>query len=487
MSNPYLLYIDGQWSAGYNAQYLENRNPARTDDVVGQFAIANEHDVVRAVAAAKRAFPAWRTLPPLKRGEILYRAAHLMEERAEQIARDLTREMGKPLADARGEVARGPQILRYYAGETSQPDGLTYPSAVPGRWLMTRHEPLGVVGIITPWNFPFAIPLWKLIPALAYGNTAVMKAAELTPLSAWHIADVLHQAGLPPGVFNLVTGPGRSVGEAIVHHPDVVAVTFTGSNAVGQRIHLAAAARGAKSQLEMGGKNPVIVTAKADLGLATEMIVRGAMRCSGQKCTATSRVLVERPVYGHLIEALAERIEALKVGDGAEDGVDVGPVISLAQRDSIAEYLAIGRDEARLVCGGNVLEEGHYARGYYVQPTLYADAPLDSRIMQEEIFGPVLGMATVDSLDEAIEAANAIPYGLSASLISRDVGEIMRFVEGIEAGLVHINDETAGAEPHVSFGGYKHSSSHSREQGKSAREFFTQVKTIYMDLPHDNH
>jgi aldehyde dehydrogenase (NAD+) len=406
-----LLYIAGQWVEPQSARWIDNLNPANTDDRIGQVSAADVADVEQAVAAASAAFPAWHALPAPKRGEILYRAAHILEARAEQVARDLTREMGKPLPEAQAEVGRGPMILRYFAGETSQPHGETYPSNVANRWLFTRHEPLGVIGLITPWNFPFAIPLWKLVPALAYGNTVVLKAAELTPLSAWHIAAVLHEAGLPPGVFNLVTGKGRVIGEALVRHPHIAAISFTGSNAVGRHIQALAVERGAKVQLEMGGKNPVVVTARADLDLAVEMVTRGAMRCAGQKCTATSRVLVEKPVYTPFVTALVERIKTLKVGDGMHPDTYVGPVVSQAALDGIAEYLRIGREEAELAAGGSVLTEGDYGRGYYVEPTVFVDAPLEGRLMQEEIFGPVVGVAPVADLDEAIAAANGVQYG----------------------------------------------------------------------------
>jgi aldehyde dehydrogenase (NAD+) len=472
MASRYALFIDGAWCEPASGEWLPNVNPADTGDIIGEFAMAGADDMRSAIDAAKRAHPAWRGMPAPRRGELLYRAANIMEARIEEIATALTREMGKPLHEARLEVARGPFILRYYAGECAQPSGEVYPTSAEQRFLFTRREPLGVVGIITPWNFPFAIPMWKSVPALAFGNCVVMKAAALTPLTAWHIADVFREAGLPPGVFNLVTGAGRKAGQAMVEHPDVIAISFTGSDSVGRAIQQQAIERGAKVQLELGGKNPIVVASDAIFDLAVDLVVRGSMRSAGQKCTATSRVFVEKPIYERFCSALAERVRGLRVGDGMDASTYVGPVVSEDQRESIYSYIEIGKQEgARVAAGGERLTSGPYERGYYVQPTVFVDAAPHSRVMQEEIFGPVVGVAPVNDLDEGIAAANDVRYGLSASIIS------------IQAGMVHVNDETAGAEPQISFGGVKASSSHSREQGKSAREFYTQVKTVYMDYP----
>lgn len=483
MATRYALFINGEWSDPTGDHWTPNVNPANAQDVIGEFAMAGVEDVNRAVAAARSAFPAWRGLPALKRGEILYRAANILEARSEEVARALTREMGKTLPEARGEVSRGPLLLRYYAGELAQPNGEVYPTSAEQRFLYTKREPLGVIGIITPWNFPFAIPMWKTVPAIAYGNTLVMKAAALTPLCGWYMAEIFREAGLPDGVFNLVTGSGSVAGQALVDHPDVTAISFTGSESVGRALERRIVERGAKIQLEMGGKNPVVVMADANFDLAVEMVTRGSMRSAGQKCTATSRVFVEKPIYKRFCDALAERVKSLKVGDGFQADTYVGPVISQEQRDGIYDYIEIGKQEAVVAAGGERLTGAAYDSGYYVQPTVFVDADVNSRIMQEEIFGPVVGVAPVDNLDQAIEAANGVRYGLSASIISQDIHTIMRFVEGIQAGMVHVNDETAGAEPQISFGGYKASSSFSREQGKSAREFYTQVKTVYMDYP----
>ena len=420
----------------------------------------------------------------VKRGDILYKAANLLEARLDDVAKAMTREEGKTLPEARGETARGVAILRYYAGEASQPDGEVYPSALPNRMLYTKREPAGVIGLITPWNFPVAIPLWKIAPALIYGNTLIFKPAELTPLTAWHIVDVLREAGLPNGVLNLVNGTGAVAGNALVENPDVKAISFTGSNRVGRQIQRIMTERGAKVQLEMGGKNPVIVLDDADLNIAVEMVTRGAMKSTGQKCTATSRVFVQKGLYQQFGQALIDRVKSLRVGDGMNPDTYLGPIVSQKQQQNVLNYLDIGRQEGlELGTGGGALTGELYDKGFYVQPTVYLEADRKSRLMQEEIFGPVVALASVDNLDDAIDAANGVPLGLSAAIISQDVGKIMRFIDGIQVGLVHVNDETAGAEPHVPFGGFKESSSHSREQGKTARDFYTQIKTVYMDYP----
>lgn len=480
----YQLLIDGEWRDPASGQWTPNINPANTEDVIGDFASAGIDDVYAAVDAAHRAFPTWRSTPMVNRGNILFKAANILEARLEEVAQAMTREEGKTLPEARGETGRGVAILRYFAGEASQPEGEVYPTALPNRMLYTRREPVGVVGLITPWNFPIAIPLWKLAPALVYGNTVVIKPADLTPLTAWYIVDSLQQAGLPKGVLNLITGSGRVAGNALVAHPDVKAISFTGSNAVGRDIQRKLIDRGGKVQLEMGGKNPVVVLDDADLAVAVEMVTRGAMKSTGQKCTATSRVFVQEGIYKQFSEALVANVKALRVGDGADPNTYLGPAVSRSQQETVLEYLQIGQNEgAKVGAGGSPLTGGAYDKGYYVAPTVFLDADIKSRLMREEIFGPVVALAPVKSLDDAVEAANNVPYGLSASIISRDIGKIMRFIDSIQAGLVHVNDETAGAEPHVPFGGFKESSSHSREQGKAAREFYTQIKTVYLDYP----
>src|SRR5215813_10490488 len=393
----YQLLIDGEWHEPISKQWKPNINPANTDDVIGEFASAGADDAKAAIDAAKRAFPGWRSTPMVKRGDILHKAANLLEARVEEVAQAVTREEGKTLPEARGETARGVAILRYFAGEASQPDGEVYPTAMANRMLFTRREPVGVVGLITPWNFPIAIPLWKASPALVYGNTVVMKSAEITPLTAWHIADVLNQAGLPKGVFNYVNGSGRTAGNVMVESKDVNAISFTGSNSVGREIQRKVTERGGQVQVEMGGKNPVVVLDDAQLDVAVEMVTRGAMRSTGQKCTATSRVFVQKGIAKQFGDALVEKVKSLRVGDGMKPETYLGPAVSEDQMQTVLDYVAIGQKEgAKLGAGGGVYQAE--TKGYYVQPTVFLDADPKSRLMQEEIFGPVVATSVIDSL-----------------------------------------------------------------------------------------
>ncbi|HTE63908.1 MAG TPA: aldehyde dehydrogenase family protein [Solirubrobacteraceae bacterium] len=473
------LHIGGEWRAG--PRTFEDRNPARPAEVVGVFARADAADAAAACAAAAAAARGWRRTPAPQRGEILFRAAELLAQRAEATAEELTREEGKTLAEARGEVGRAVAILRYFAGETSRPVGSVYPSAKAGTFLYAIDEPLGPVLIITPWNFPIAIPAWKIAPALAYGNTVVWKPSELTPLCAARLVEALTEAGLPPGVMNLVTGYPAEIGDALTGDPRVAGISFTGSLAVGREIHAAVVRRGVKVQLELGGKNPVIVLPDADLDLAVDQTVRGAMLSTGQKCTATSRALLVGDVADEFTERLVERVRALRVGDPLDPGTDLGPLVSDAQRTRVAGYLDLARSEGhRLAAGGDLPERDG---GHFVSPTVYLDVDPGSRIGQEEIFGPVVGTIRVRSLEEAIAVANDTRFGLSASLFTRDLGAAFDFAEEIEAGVVHVNSETPGAEPQAPFGGTKDSSSHSREQGDAARHFYTDTKTVYIDRP----
>jgi len=484
MSRTYLNYIGGEWQGARSGVTNPDVNPARKDEVVAVFPSAGRDDAAQAAEAAARAFPGWARTPMPKRGEILLRAAALLEQRLDEVAEALTREEGKTLAESKGEVARGVSLFRYYAGEALQPTGEIYPSASPTTVLYAERVPLGTVALITPWNFPMAIPAWKIAPALAFGNTVVFKPAELTPLTAWHLADVLEKAGLPPGVLNLVVGKGSQVGQALVESPHVKAISFTGSNAVGTKLATQCVERGIKFQLEMGGKNPVIVLQDADLDKAVELTIAGAMLSAGQKCTATSRVIVERSVMGAFRDRLAARASALKVGDGMKPDTYMGPLVSADAEKTVLEYIEVGRKEgARVLAGGGKLTGGDYDRGFYVAPTVFDGVRPDMRIAQEEIFGPVVGLIEAQGFDEAVALANQSRFGLSASVVTRDLGLAMRFIREIEAGIVHVNSQTAGAEPQVPFGGFKHSSSGSREQGKAARDFFTQIKTVYLDPP----
>jgi alpha-ketoglutaric semialdehyde dehydrogenase len=476
-------YIAGEWRPAASGATMENRNPANRDENVGLFASSGGEDVDAAIAAAEEAFRSWRFSSPMTRANILHKAANILESRIPEVGRELTREEGKTLKEGIGETTRAVQILRYFAGEAQQPSGEHYPSVNPHTLLYTTREPLGVVAVITPWNFPIAIPAWKIAPALAFGNTVVFKPASLTPLTAVRLVEALDEAGLPAGVLNLVTGSAANVGDPLVRDPRVVAVTFTGSNETGADLRRSAAERGAKLQLELGGKNPAIVLADADLDHALGQVVAGAMMSTGQKCTATSRAIVDRRIIDRFTEMLADRIGGLKVGDPLDAETQIGPLID----DRAAERLAGEVDSAKqagaeLVVGGERLGSG-LERGAFLAPTLFAGVDPASRLGQDELFGPVLGVIPVDSMEEAMSVANQVKFGLSASIFTRDLGRALAFAREIEAGVVHVNSETAGAEPQVPFGGMKGSSSYSREQGKSAREFFTQVKTVYIDPP----
>ena len=477
-------YIGGEWRPAVSGGTFENRSPANTDDLIGHFAASGAEDVEAAVSAAAEAFESWRKTSAIARANILFKAAEILASRINEIGAELTREEGKTLKEGIGETTRAMQILRYYAGEAQQPSGEHYPSMNPNTLLYTVREPLGVCGLITPWNFPIAIPAWKIAPALAFGNTVVFKPASLTPLCAVRLVEVLHEAGLPAGVLNLVTGSAGDVGDPLVRDERVVAISFTGSNAVGNELKKVAAERGAKLQLELGGKNPAIVLADADMDHAVQHLLTGAMWSTGQKCTATSRAIVDRSIADALTEKLREKVGSLIVGDPMAPETQMGPVIDGKAADRIAGDIEKGKGEgAELLVGGGRLAENGHGKGHFVAPTLFANVASESFLGQEELFGPVLGVIPVDSYEEAITVANSVRFGLSASIFTRDLGRAMAFARDIQAGIVHINSETPGAEPQVPFGGYKGSSSYSREQGKAAREFFTQVKTVYMDPP----
>ena len=477
-------YINGVWQPAASGATFENRNPADRDDLVGVFAASGVEDVDAALTAANAAFDGWRKTSPIQRAAILYKAADILASRANDIGRELTREEGKTLKEGIGETNRAVQILRYVAGEIQQPDGEHYPSANINTLLYTVREPLGVVAIVTPWNFPIAIPAWKIAPAIGFGNTVVFKPASDAPLSALRFVEALHDAGLPKGVVNLVSGSAGTVGDPLVRDPRVTAISFTGSNEVGKELKKIVADSGAKLQLELGGKNPAIVLADADTDHALTQVINGAMMSTGQKCTATSRAIVERSRLDEFTTRLQERIAGLVVGDPLADTTQIGPVINARAAERIAGDIARGTGEgAEVLAGGVLLSDGGREKGSFVAPTLLSGVTSASFLGQEELFGPVLGVIAVDSLEEALAVANSVQFGLSASIFTRDIGKALSFAREIQAGIVHVNSETAGAEPQVPFGGYKGSSSYSREQGKSSREFFTQIKTVYLDPP----
>ena len=477
-------YIAGEWRPAASGDTFENRSPANQDDLIGLFAKPGAEDVDAALAAAQGAAESWRRASPIQRAAILFKAAEILASRANDVGRELTREEGKTLKEGIGETNRAVQILRYYAGEAQQPDGEHYPSANNTTLLYTVREPLGVCAIVTPWNFPIAIPAWKIAPALAFGNTIVFKPASDTPLCAVRFVEALHEAGLQAGVLNLVTGSAGEVGDPLLKDPRVVAISFTASNAVGAELRKTAAERGTKLQLELGGKNPAIVLGDADVDHALTHVINGAMMSTGQKCTATSRAIIERGRVDEFTTKLADRIAKLTVGDPLSAETNLGPVINAKAAERIVGDIGKGKAEgAELIAGGGALSDNGRGKGHFIAPTLFGGVTSDSFLGQEELFGPVLGVIAVDSMEDALKIANSVRFGLSASLFTRDLGKAMSFAREIQAGIVHVNSETAGAEPQVPFGGYKGSSSYSREQGKSAREFFTQVKTVYMDEP----
>ncbi|MDF2721851.1 MAG: aldehyde dehydrogenase [Paenibacillus sp.] len=483
MSEPqtYLNYINGSWKAGSTGETQASLNPANRNEAVGYVQKSSKSDLDEAVAAAKRAQLGWRALSGPARGDFLYKVAGNIERRIDEIAETITREMGKTFPEAKGETARGVAILRYFAGEGMRKVGDVIPSTDSSALMFTTRAPLGVVGIITPWNFPIAIPIWKIAPALVFGNSVVFKPAQDTAITAVKIVECFHEAGLPAGVINLLTGSGAIIGQGLADHPDVHGISFTGSDTVGKRVGQSALARGAKYQLEMGGKNPVIVANDADLDLAAEATVSGGLRSTGQKCTATSRVIVQSGVYEAFKEKLLEKVRAIRVGEGLDSATWMGPCASESQLDTVMSYIAKGIEEGgQLLHGGNRVTHGGLADGFYVEPTVFENVTSGMTIAQEEIFGPVLALIKVDTFEEAVAIANDVKFGLSASVFTRDIGQMLSFIQHIDAGLVRVNAESAGVELQAPFGGVKMSSSGTREQGQAAIEFYTEIKTVFV-------
>jgi alpha-ketoglutaric semialdehyde dehydrogenase len=470
-------FINGGWRAGTSVRWLADVNPSDADDVLAEVPEGSAADVQLAVDAASEALDDWRALPGPMRAEHLYRWAAAIADRHETIAEAMTREVGKPIGEARGETARAVAILRYYAGEAVRAVGDVIPAQAPGALQYTLHEPLGVVGLITPWNFPLAIPLWKAAPALAFGNTVVLKPAEASSHVATLLADTAVAAGLPAGVFNVVLGAGATVGAALVAHDAVRAVSFTGSGRVGADVAATCARRNVRYQTEMGGKNVAIVLPDADLRQAAVLTAAGAMRYAGQKCTATSRVVVAREVEAPFLAELRRQIEALPLGPATDPKAAVGPLISAASRDAIRAALDGVEHEAIYA----VPDAPEYARGFFLPPTLVPNVAVDSTLAQRELFGPVLATFTAEDLDHALEIANATTYGLSATLFTRDLRSALRYVSRIHAGLVRVNGDTTGVDPHAPFGGMKGSSSGTREQGTAASEVYTEIKTVQIN------
>ena len=482
MAELYKNFINGKWIEARSKKTFENRNPADRRDLIGLFPASGPEDVEEAVSAARNAFGEWRLVPAPKRGEILYRVGELLRQRKEEIARAMTREMGKVLKETRGDVQEGIDTAYYTAGEGRRLFGETTPSELPDKFAMSLRVPVGVCGLITPWNFPMAIPTWKIFPALLCGDTVVLKPAEDTPYTAVKLFELLEAAGVPPGVANLVHGVGEEAGAALVRHRDVRLISFTGSTAVGREIAALCGQSLKRVSLEMGGKNGQIVMEDADLKLALEGALWGAFGTTGQRCTATSRLILHRQIKKELTDMLVERAEKIKIGDGLDESVEMGPLINEAAREKVHGYVQIGKEEgARLLTGGTVSEEGKRLQGYFYRPTLFDRVTPDMRIAQEEIFGPVLSVIEVQSFEQAIEVLNGTPYGLSSSIYTRDVGRAFRALRDIEAGITYINGPTIGAEVHLPFGGVKETGNGHREAGTTVYDIFSEWKSVYID------
>ena len=473
-------FIGGEWSESAAGETYEKHNPWRPSELTGVFAASTADDAKAAVAAAHAALPAWAALPAPARAAFFFKAADAIEARVEQIAQDMTAEMGKPLREARMESARAAAILRYSAGEAYRPAGEIYEPSVGNQTLYTRRRPIGVVGLITPWNFPVAIPVWKLAPALIYGNTVVLKLGYEAPRTGLHIAECFAEAGLPAGVLNVLTGAGSKVGAELVSNRDVRALSFTGSVAVGHAVRNEATARNCRVQLELGGHNPFIVMADAELDRAAEAAFAGAFWSAGQKCTATRRILVQDTVYDAFRERFLARIAAAKVGDPSDPDIEVGPVVAAGPFEEILAAIERGKAEGGTVAAGGIRADDE---GYLIAPTVFEDVGDDAFLSCEEVFGPVTSLYRFSTLDEALERANAVEFGLSAAIFTRNLHATQRFANEAQAGILHVNSQTAGADVHVPFGGLKNSAWGPHEQGRAAMEFYTETVTVYQDAP----
>jgi len=474
--------IAGEWIESRSGQTFENLNPANAKDVVGIFPRSGKDDVNSAVSAAKAAFERWRLTPAPRRGEIIFRCAQILQERKEDYARDMTREMGKVLKETRGDVQEAIDTAYYMAGEGRRLDGHTVPSELPNKFAMAVRVPLGVVGMITPWNFPMAIPSWKIFPAIVSGNTCVIKPAEDTPLSTVNLVRALMDAGLPPGVVNIVHGHGPEAGAPLLDHPDVRAISFTGSSEVGRIIGEAAARNFKPCSLEMGGKNAIIILNDANLDLAIDGTLWGGFGTTGQRCTAASRVIVQKGIYNQFTDKLVAKAKALRVGPGIDENNDMGPQINQQQIETTQKYVGIGKSEgAKLLSGGNRITSGELAAGYFWEPTIFGDAHGKMRIAQEEIFGPVVSLIPTESLEQAVDISNGVAYGLSSAVYTRDVNKAFAGMRDLQTGITYINAPTIGAEVHLPFGGTKATGNGHREGGIGAIDFYTQWKAIYVD------
>jgi aldehyde dehydrogenase (NAD+) len=478
----YLNFIGGQWKQGSSGQWDSNRNPARPTQVLGKSTRSTAVDVSRAVEAAAAAQHEWARKPRPARGALIAAAAAIIRKRAETFAEALTKEEGKNLNESRGEVMKSVNVMEFMASEARRPTGHVIPSEMPNTFLYTTRSPLGVVALITPWNFPVCIPAWKIAPALLEGNAVVFKPASLTPATAALLVRAYEEAGLPAGVLNLVYGSGSVVGNALVQDKRVRGISFTGSNEVGLELNTQAARRGARVQLEMGGKNPLIVLADADVDQAVEATVSGAFGSTGQRCTATSRAIVDRSVHAAFVQKLVARVRAIKVGDGLADPTAMGPVVDENQFKSVLDAIEVAKAEgAKLLCGGERVGAAGPEAGYFIAPTVFDGVKPTSRLALEEVFGPVLAVIAVDGFEEAVRVANAVEYGLTSSIYTRDIQRVMQYAEQVETGMLHVNSPTVGGEAHAPFGGVKATGLGGREMGATGPEFFCEIKTVYID------
>ncbi len=476
-------YIGGEWVAPTSGDYIENRNPADTRELVGRFPASNADDVNRAVAAAKEAYNGWRKTPAPRRAEILFKAGEILIQRKDEYSRAMTREMGKILKETSGDVQEAIDMTYFIAGEGRRLHGFTTKAELPNKYAMCSREPIGICGLITPWNFPMAIPSWKILPALVCGNTVVIKPAEDTPLSTYNFVDALIDAGLPPGVVNIVSGYGEAAGAALTNHKDVRLISFTGSTETGRIVATAAAQNDKICSLEMGGKNVIMIMEDADLTLAVEGVLWGAFGTSGQRCTAASRVVVHKKVAKKFTDMLVEGAKGLRLGNGLSAKTDIGPVINGEAMSKILGYIEIGKteDRAKLLCGGNRATKGDLKHGYFIEPTIFGGVKPEMRIAQEEIFGPVVSILECRDLEDAIEIANNVRYGLSASIYTKDVNRAFRAMEDMFTGIFYINASTIGAEVHLPFGGTKATGNGHREGGTQALDIFSEWKSVYVD------